>query len=197
MREQVPSVENTAYPRSYKWELLTLLCLAFFFHQGDRAIYGVVETAIQQDLRLTESQIGLVASILFWTIAVMTPIAGYLGDMLRKKVMITGALIFWSSTTALTGLSSGFFSLAMLRSVATGGSESFHAPPAYTLLARFHQKTRALAMSLHQAALYIGVMTSGVIGGFIAQQWGWRSVFYRTFRTFRSTFLTNFQGRVA
>ena len=46
--------------------------------------------------------------------------AGYLGDVLRKKVMITGALLFWSSTTALTGLSSGFFSLAMLRSVATG-----------------------------------------------------------------------------
>jgi predicted MFS family arabinose efflux permease len=46
------------------------------------------------------------------------------------------------------------------------------------LLARFHQKTRALAMSFHQAALYVGVMTSGFIGGFIAQHWGWRSVFY-------------------
>jgi len=147
--------------RRYKWELLGLLCLAFFFHQGDRAIYGVVATEIQADLQLSKSEIGLVGAILFWTIAVMTPIAGYLGDMLRKKVMITGALLFWSSTTALTGLSSGFFSLAMLRSLATGGSESFYAPPAYALLARFHQKTRALAMSVHQAALYIGVMTSG------------------------------------
>jgi MFS family permease len=164
--------------RRYKWELLGLLCLAFFFHQGDRAIFGVVETAVQRELRLTESQIGLVASILFWTIAVMTPIAGYLGDMLRKKVMITGALIFWSSTTALTGLSSGFFSLAMLRSVATGGSESFYAPPAYALLARFHKKTRALAMSLHQAALYVGVMTCGFIGGYIVELWSWRAVFY-------------------
>ena len=164
--------------RRYKWELLALLCFAFFFHQGDRAIYGVVATEIQADLHLSKSEIGLVGAILFWTIAVMTPIAGYLGDMLRKKVMITGALLFWSSTTALTGLSTGFFSLAMLRSVATGGSESFYAPPAYALLARFHQKTRALAMSVHQAALYIGVMTSGFIGGFVAQNWGWRSVFY-------------------
>jgi MFS family permease len=92
--------------------------------------------------------------------------------------MITGALFFWSLTTALTGLSQGFLSVAMLRSVATGGSESFYAPPACALLARFHQRTRALAMSVHQAALYIGVMTSGLIGGFIAQVWGWRSVFY-------------------
>ena len=32
-------------------------------------------------------------------------------------------------------------------------------------------------MSVHQAALYIGVMTSGFIGGAIAEHWGWRSVF--------------------
>ncbi len=93
-------------------------------------------------------------------------------------MMITGALLFWSSTTALTGLSQGLFSLAMLRSVATGGSESFYAPPAYALMARFHQKTRALALSIHQGALYVGIMTSGLVGGYIARQWGWRSVFY-------------------
>ncbi len=162
----------------YKWTLLGLLCVAFFFHQGDRAIYGVVATEIEADLNLTKSDIGLVAAILFWTIALMTPVAGYLGDVFRKKVMITGALIFWSLTTTLTALSRGVFSLAMLRSVATGGSESFYAPPAYALLANFHKKTRAMAMSIHQAALYLGIMTSGFFGGFIAKQWGWRSVFF-------------------
>jgi MFS family permease len=171
-------MDHTPLAHSYKWELLLLLSLAFFFHQGDRAIYGVVAKKIQADLLLSKSEIGLIGAIFFWTIAVMTPIAGYLGDVLRKKVMITGALLFWSSTTALTGLSQGFLSVALLRSVATGGSESFYAPPAYALLARFHQRTRALAMSVHQAALYIGVMTSGLIGGYIAQTWGWRSVFY-------------------
>jgi MFS family permease len=78
----------------------------------------------------------------------------------------------------LTALSQGVFSLAALRSVATGGGESFYAPPAYALLAHFHKKTRALAMSIHQAALYIGIMTSGYFGGLIAKNWGWRSVFF-------------------
>ena len=178
MTDETRPAAPLSHERSYKWELLGLLCLAFFFHQGDRAIFGVVATDIQEDLGLTKTQIGLVGSVLFWTIAVMTPIAGYLGDVLRKKLMITGALVFWSLTTALTGLSRGFLSLAMLRSVATGGSESFYAPPAYALLARFHQKTRSLAMSVHQAALYIGVMTSGFVGGLIAQRWGWRYVFF-------------------
>ena len=173
-----PLTDHTPRSRNYKWELLLLLSLAFFFHQGDRAIYGVVATKIQAELLLSKSEIGLIGAILFWTIAVMTPLAGYLGDVLRKKVMITGALVFWSATTALTGLSQGFLSVALLRSVATGGSESFYAPPAYALLARFHQRTRALAMSVHQAAMYVGVMTSGWMGGYVAQNWGWRSVFY-------------------
>ncbi|HUT95662.1 MAG TPA: MFS transporter [Thermoguttaceae bacterium] len=164
--------------RNYKWELLGLLCLAFFFHQGDRAIYGVVLPQIRQELQLSDSQLGFVGTVLFFTLAVLMPVAGYLGDMLRKKWVITGALVFWSTSTLFTGLSRGVVSLTMLRSVATAGGESFYAPAAYALLAKFHRTTRALAMSAHQAAMYFGVIVSGFLGGYIADRWGWRSAFY-------------------
>lgn len=163
---------------NYKWELLGLLCLAFFFHQGDRAIYGVVLPQIRGELKLTDEQLGFVGTVLFFTLAVMMPFAGYFGDMLRKKWVITGAVLFWSTSTMFTGLSRGIVSLTMLRSVATAGGESFYAPAAYSLLAKFHKTTRAIAMSVHQAALYIGVMVSGYLGGYIADQWGWRAAFY-------------------
>ena len=55
--------------RLYRWELLFWLCLAFFFHQGDRAIFGVVISEIRADLGLTDSQLGLVGSVLFLTLA--------------------------------------------------------------------------------------------------------------------------------
>ena len=162
----------------YKWEMLTLLCLAFFFHQGDRAIYGVVLPQISVDLQLTESQAGLVGTVLFITLAVLMPFAGLVGDRLPKARVITVCLLFWSAATMFTGLAGGVVTLVLLRSVATAGGESFYAPSAYSLLAKFHHTTRSLAMSMHQAALYIGVMTSGFIGGAIAEQWGWRHAFY-------------------
>ena len=162
----------------YKWELLALLCLAFFFHQGDRAIYGVVLPQIQGELQLSDTQLGAVGTVLFLTLAIMMPIAGYLGDMLRKKWVITGALFFWSSSTLFTGFSKGVISLTMLRSIATAGGESFYAPSAYALLAKFHRTTRSIAMSIHQASLYCGVMVSGFLGGYIADRWGWREAFY-------------------
>jgi sugar phosphate permease len=164
--------------RFYRWELLALLCGAFFLHQGDRAIYGVVLSSIRTDLGLSDGQLGMVGFTLFITIALMMPVAGYLGDIWSRRWIITGSVIFWSGATMLTGLTQGVLGLVAFRSVATAGGESMYAPAAYPLMAAYHKTTRALAMSIHQAALYVGVMTSGFLGGAIAQQWGWRSAFY-------------------
>jgi sugar phosphate permease len=35
-----------------------------------------------------------------------------------------------------------------------------------------------VALSIHQSSLYLGVMVSGFLGGFIAERWGWRSAFF-------------------
>jgi MFS transporter, Spinster family, sphingosine-1-phosphate transporter len=152
--------------------------LRLFFHQGDRAIFGIVLPAIKSDLQLTDSQLGLVGSVLFFMLAVMMPISGYLGDVWNKKWIITGSLVFWSAATMFTGLATGLTGLVVFRSVATAGGESFYTPAAYPLLAKHHKKTRAFAMSVHQGSLYFGVMVSGFLGGFIADRWGWRSAFY-------------------
>ena len=169
----------TAPPtKHYKWELLGLLFLAYFFHQGDRAIFGIVLSSIKADLGLTDQQVGMVGTVLFLTLALMMPIAGYLGDIWSRKWIITGSLVFWSTATMLTGFVSGLPGLIAFRSVATAGGESFYAPAACSLIGALHRETRALAMSIHQASLYLGVMVSGFLGGWIADHWGWRSAFY-------------------
>ncbi len=179
-RQRVRSntLENMKTANNYKWELLTLLSCAFFFHQADRAIFGVVLSSIKGDLELTDGQLGLIGTSLFVTLAVMVPLAGFLGDRLSRKWIVTCSLLFWSVATCVTGAARGLFSLILFRSVATGGGESFYAPSAYSLVAAYHKETRSLALSIHQAALYIGVMTSGFLAGWVAENWGWRSAFY-------------------
>jgi len=166
------------FHKYYKWELLGLLFLAFFFYFADRAIFGVVNSAIRADLKLTDAQLGLINTVMFFTLALCMPLAGYVGDRFHRKTVITFSLIFWSASTMLTGLANGMLMLIVFRSLATAGSESFYSPPAYSLLATFHRQTRAFAMSVHQSAVYIGVMTSGFLGGAIAERFGWRAAFY-------------------
>ena len=163
---------------SYKWWLLLLLGGAYFFHQADRAIFGVLLPYVKKDLALTDFQLGHINTVLFLTIAVATFIAGFLGDRFNRKRIITFSLLFWSLATMGLGFASSFAAVILLRSVATGGGESFYGPSAMSLLASHHKETRSLAFSLHQAALYLGLMLSGFLALWVLGMVGdWRGVF--------------------
>lgn len=163
----------------YKWELVFWLFIAFFFNQADRQIFNVLLLDIQQDLGLTSDKMGLVGTALLLVNGLLLPVAGILGDRISKKWILVGALLLWSTATALTGLSMGLPALILLRSVATGGGEAFYSPSANKLISENHsEQTRATAISIHQTALYLGFILSGVIATVVAKSLGWRSAFY-------------------
>lgn len=162
----------------YKWELILLLWFAFFFNQADRQAYNVVLPLLSADLKLSPVQAGLVASIFLWCYALLVPVAGYLGDISRRKWIVFWSLLVWSGGTILSGATTGLASLIVFRSIATGGGEAFYFPSANSLIGQYHQKTRALAMSIHQTALYVGLIASGFIAGWIGERFGWRTAFY-------------------
>ena len=164
--------------KSYKWLLIALLSCAFFFHQADRALFGLLTIPIQNDLHLTDVQIGWINTTLSWTLAAMTVVAGFLGDRFSRKWIITLSLVAWSLMTICMGFIGGFAGALFFRSIATGVGESFYAPSAYALIACHHKETRSVALSIHQAALYFGLMVSGLIVA-AALGWlgSWRNVF--------------------
>ena len=162
----------------YKWELIVLLWLAFFFNQADRQIFNVVLPAIRTDLNLADSDMGLVASILILIYGVLVPVAGFVGDRANKKYVLMLSLLIWSTSTFCSGMSTMLIHLIFLQSVATGGGEAFYSPSANALISEHHDKTRATAMSIHQTALYAGIIMSGYLTGWIADQFGWRFAFY-------------------
>ena len=158
--------------------MLALLACAFFFHQADRVLFGLLTIPIQEDLHLTDLQIGFVNTSLFCTLAVATPLAGFLGDRFSRKWIITASLLFWSLMTTCTGLVGGLCGLIFFRSIATGGGESFYGPSAFALIASHHKETRSVALSIHQSALYIGLMFSGALVAYALKLFGgWRMVF--------------------
>ena len=164
--------------RRYKWILITLLSGAFFFHQADRALFGLLTIPIQDDLKLSDVQIGWINTTLSWTLAAMTVVAGFLGDRFSRKWIITFSLIAWSLMTVCMGFIGGFAGALFFRSIATGVGESFYSPSAYALIAVHHKETRSVALSIHQSALYVGLMASGLIVAWALGLLGtWRNVF--------------------
>lgn len=175
---KVQPILKKAIAPYYKWELLILLWLAFFFNQADRQIFSVVLPLIRTDLSLTDAELGLISSVLVWTYGLLVPVAGFVGDRFSKKRVVGISLLFWSMATLSTGLCTTLIQFILLRGVATGGGESFYAPAANALLSQYHQKTRSLALSIHQTAVYAGIILSGFIAGYIAERFGWKSAFF-------------------
>jgi MFS family permease len=161
----------------YRWELVLWLWLAFFLNQADRQIYAVVLPQLKADLQLTDLQSGLVASLFTAALAVTVPVAGYLGDVCNRKRLLIGSVFAWSLSTLLTALVRGIGQLIAVRSLATGVSEALYAPAANALISTHHVETRGTALAIHQTSLYAGVITSGMIAGWIADQFGWRYSF--------------------
>lgn len=161
----------------YKWEVLILLWMAYLLNQADRQVFNTVLPAIRDALSLTDTSIGLIATIFNLCYAMMVPLGGWAGDKFSRKWVVTIAILFWSVATMFTGLATGVIMLILLRSVATGGGEAFFGPANYSLLGQYHKETRARAMSIHQTAYYVGVILAGWLAGYIADRLGWEYSF--------------------
>ena len=162
----------------YKWFLVGLLWVAYFLNQGDRQIFNTVIPLIKADLGLTDYDIGDVVMIFTAVYGILVPISGFLGDLISRKWIVIWSLLIFSGGTLCTGLSGGIVLLIVFRSVATGGGEAFYFPAATSLLSQLHSHTRATALSIHQTSLYVGIIASGFISGYIGEHYGWRAAFY-------------------
>lgn len=163
---------------SYQWELILMLWVAYFLNQGDRQIFNAVIPLIKADLQLTDVQLGLVASVFTIVYGCLVPFGGYLGDFLKRKWIVLSSLFVFSVGTLCTGFSGGLIALIVLRGITTGGGEAFYYPAATSLISQYHQKSRALAMSIHQTALYVGIVVSGFIAAYVGERFGWRMSFF-------------------
>lgn len=151
--------------------------MAYLLNQADRQVFNTVLPAIRDALNLTDTSIGLIATIFNLCYAMMVPLGGWVGDKFSRKWVVTIAILFWSVATMFTGLATGVIMLILLRSVATGGGEAFFGPANYSLLGQYHKETRARAMSIHQTAYYVGVILAGWLAGYIADKLGWEYSF--------------------
>jgi MFS family permease len=161
-----------------QWELLILLWFAFFLNQADRQIFSIVLPLIRKDLGLSDAELGLIASALVWTYGLLVPIAGFVGDKFSRRNIIGFALLFWSISTLSTGLCSTLIQFILLRGVATGGGEAFYAPAANALLGQKYPQNRAFVLSIHQTGNYAGIVLSGLIAGYVGEQYGWKNAFF-------------------
>jgi MFS family permease len=174
----IKSETNHSRRDNYKWFVVTLLWFVCFFNYADRqAIFSVFEL-LKSEMHLTDVQLGIVGSSFMWVYAAAGPVAGLIGDRVRRKTLIIGGLVFWSLITVATASSTQYSHLVLFRAL-EGLGEAFYFPASMSMLSAYHDKnTRSRAMSIHQSSVYAGTIAGGSVAGILGQQYGWRSSFY-------------------
>ena len=158
---------------------MAFLCLAFFFYMSDRQLFGLLVPLIREDTGMSNVQIGMIDTVLYWVIAAMMPLSGFAGDRWPRTRVITVAVLGWGALTLLTGFAGGLLGFVILRSVLCTSVQTFYGPSAYALMADEHKATRTTALSLHQGAMYTGMLVSGALVAVILAKFGsWRWVYF-------------------
>jgi predicted MFS family arabinose efflux permease len=100
-----------------------------------------------------------------------------MADRGNRKHVIAIALTVWSIMTALSGMAQSFWQLALAR-VGVGAGEAGAIPPAQSLIADyFRPEMRARALGVFMMASMAGYILGLVLGGYIAEHYGWRAAF--------------------
>lgn len=159
------------------WFVVALLWLVALLNYLDRQVIFSILPLLERDMKLSGFQLGLLSTVFLWVYGLLSPFGGYLADRFGARRIILFGLLVWSVTTWATGLSRNYTELLLARGV-MGVSEACYLPAGLALIARVHgPRTRSLATGVHFSGLYVGLIIGGAGGAWVAEHYGWRSVF--------------------
>lgn len=158
--------------------LVAFMWVAYFLNYCDRQAVFSMTGSLKTDLKMTDTQLGLIGAIFLWVYAFGCPIAGQIGDRFSKRLLVVISLIIWSLVTVATGFAGTAVMMLGLRA-AMGVSESMFMPTAIALTANAHPPNlRSRAIAALTTAQIAGTVVGSWFGGWMADRGEWRAAFF-------------------
>jgi predicted MFS family arabinose efflux permease len=158
--------------------VLVLLAGVSVSNYLDRAILGILQQPIKQELGLTDLQLGWIsgpAFALFYA-SLGIPIARW-AERGPRVTILALCLAVWSTATALCGSARNYLQLALCR-MGVGLGEAGCTPVTHSLLSDYFPPwQRGMAMALLMTSVPCGQFLGALIGGVVADLWSWRTAF--------------------
>ena len=176
-------LEQQHRDRIYKWAMLAMLAVTYFLMHGARQVFNASLPQIQTDLAshgATDAQLGLSRTFFLFAYGCMVPFAGIAADFFRRKwVIVIGTLLF-STSVFFTGFADSMLMFFIMYGFMNGIGQCMIPGAASSLIAQYHTETRSTALSIYQSALYVGILVSSVLAGYLggASSSGWRISFW-------------------
>lgn len=157
--------------------VFSLLFLLYMFDYVDRMVVVSLFPYLKADWGLSDTQCGLLVSVVYWSIVILSLPASVIVDRWSRKKSIGIMALIWSVATAACALTRNFGQLFAART-AVGVGEAGYAPGGTAMIAAlFPERMRSMMVGFWTAALPLGSALGIMVGGFIAANFGWRHAF--------------------
>jgi MFS family permease len=160
------------------WLMLGTLTFVYVLNFLDRQLLGILAKPIQDDLHITDGQLGLIGGLYFafFYCFIAIPV-GWLADRSNRITIVALACAIWSGATTACGLAATYPQLVAAR-MTVGFGEAGGVPPSYALITdTFPPGRRGIAFGIYNLGPPIGAALGIAFGASIAAFFHWRDAF--------------------
>jgi MFS family permease len=183
-----PDAPSDAAPARGAWIALTVLLVINLFNYIDRQVLSAVIPKLKMDGTLFDPldswlqfKLGLLTTAFMVAYMVLSPVFAWAATYVRRWWLVGIGVILWSVASGSSGLAWSFESLLFMRCL-VGVGEAAYGPIAPAMISDLYPvRSRGTVMAIFYAAIPIGSALGFVIGGVLADLYGWRHAFQVTF----------------
>lgn len=167
-----------ARPGARAWIVLAVLCFVYVLNFLDRQLLSILAKPIQDDLGVTDGQLGMISGLYFALFYCILAIpVGWLADRTNRVKVLAFSLGLWSAATSACGFSNNYAQLALSR-MAVGVGEAGGVPPSYAIISDYFPRgSRGTALGLFNFGPPIGQALGVAFGASVAAAYSWRDAF--------------------
>lgn len=163
--------------RHYRTRLLVATFLGYALFYFCRKNISIVMPALSKELGYSNTELGILGSLLYVTYGVGKFVNGIVGDHVNPRVFMALGLLLSALCNAAFGLSSGLLFLALFWAL-NGWFQSMGFPPCARLLANWYSVSeRGLIWSIWNISHQVGAVGILLLASYLTVHYGWRSAF--------------------
>ena len=167
-----------ALPGNARWWVLVTIGIGTFMSALDGSVVNTLLPVLARELRTDIAGIEWVTTTYLLVISGMLLSVGRAGDLFgHKHLYLTGFVLFVAGSAAC-GLAPTARALIALRALQALGAAMLMATAPAILTRSFPASQRGRALGALGTFTYLGLTAGPSLGGWLAEAFGWRSVFY-------------------
>jgi len=174
----IPAATVATVSAARRGMVLATLTFVYVLNFLDRQLIGILAKPIQDALRISDGQLGLIGGLYFAMFYCFIAIpVGWFADRTSRVTVLSLACAIWSGATVACGLAANYTQLVVAR-MTVGFGEAGGVPPSYAIITdTYPPGKRAAAFGIYNLGPAIGAAAGVAFGAAIAEAYGWRMPF--------------------